>query len=266
MFKILSRVISLVIFVFIIFIGYKIFIKKEEIKPLSIINKTNKSKMQSFEIDKDILEIDIELENTELMILEGEKIKIETNNQNINIKQKDNKLSVEEKHSNALKLIKGNVLKLTVPKDYVFKEVEIEAGAGKVKIDYLLTEDLELDLGAGKVDIKNIVTYDNTQIDGGAGSLKIDNCTFKDLELKLGLGTLFFTGNLEGDSSIECGVGSSNIKLYGTKNDYELDIDIGLGDFKVENQVIKKSTIIGNGKRKIDINGSLGSINIEFLD
>lgn len=266
MFKIISRIISLIILLIISFACYKMFVQKEELKVVNLFYKTNKNDMQSFEIDKDIMDIDIELRNTELIVEVGERLKIETNNKKINIRQKEDKIEITEKKDNVLTLIKGNILKLTVPENYPFDEVEIDAGAGKVNITYLLAEELELNLGAGKVDIKNVTTTDDTKINGGAGSINIKESLFKNLKLNLGVGTLKFASKVEGDSDIECGVGSSDIKLYGRKEDYKIKISTGVGEIIIDGQKVKESSTCGTGKNKIDISGGLGNLNIGFLD
>ena len=50
----------------------------------------------------------------------------------------------------------------------------------------------------------------------------------------MGLGQLNLTSALTGDCNLDSGVGEMNVTLLGSKDDYELDIEKGIGNITVD--------------------------------
>ena len=62
------------------------------------------------------------------------------------------------------------------------------------------------------------------------------------------------------------GVGESNITLLGSKEDYKLELEKGLGNISVDGVNVSDYGSSGNGTNKVEINGGVGSINVRFED
>lgn len=123
-------------------------------------------------------------------------------------------------------------------------------------------QELELDLGAGNVEIDYLEVTKEATINGGAGNLVINNSAIKDLELDMGIGTLELTSTLLGDNEISCGVGEVTINLLG--DDYQIEVDKGIGTTTIAGEKIRDGEIYGEGRNKLEIDGGIGSINIDF--
>ena len=52
---------------------------------------------------------------------------------------------------------------LYVPDDMIFDKVKLEAGAGKIEIESLKSNDLTLELGAGKVTINELIVLNKSK-------------------------------------------------------------------------------------------------------
>ena len=65
---------------------------------------------------------------------------------------------------------------------------------------------------------------------------------------------------------MDLGVGESNITLIGSKEDYKLDLEKGLGNISVDGANVSDYGSSGNGTNKVEINGGVGSINVEFKE
>ena len=200
-----------------------------------------------------------------ISIKTGNKLKIETNNKNINFKQDNNRLHIKEKHGWFNKTQNSDLI-IYVPQNFIFDMVSIESGAGKLNVDQLLTKNLYLDLGAGKVVINNLNTFDNTEIDGGAGSIEINNGKINNLDLDMGVGQLSLNSTLTGNNKIDSGVGVIDLNLNGTINDYKIKIDKGIGAVNLNGEKVKGNTYYGTGSNLVDVDGGIGNINISILD
>ena len=227
-------------------------------------NKSNiKDNLKDLEINSNSIILDINVLSSNITIKSGTELKAETNNDKITTKQENNKLYIEEKnnyfHDNNSELI------IYIPKDFTFDGVSIETGAGKVIIEELNTKILYLNLGAGKVEIDNLNVLEETTIDGGAGKIEINANTLHNLSLNMGVGKVSLKTKLTGNNSIEAGIGKLDLNLIGTKEDYKISIEKGIGEIKIDGKNIKDETIYGNGNNIIDIEGGIGSISVELI-
>lgn len=67
-----------------------------------------------------------------------------------------------------------------------------------------------------------------------------------------------------GNSKIDHGVGSITLNLIGAKEEYKIHVDKGIGTITIDNKNINDNQIIGNGINKIDIDGGIGNMDINF--
>lgn len=124
-------------------------LKKDTSKSISEISTTN------FE-NSDINELDIELAFTSLKIKTGNEFKVETNNNEINYKQSDQKLKIEEKNNKLFSNHDEKELILYIPENIEIEKVKISTGAGKIDIEKLNTQKLSFELGAGETEIQEL--------------------------------------------------------------------------------------------------------------
>ena len=225
-------------------------------------NTTNNLEETIIKEEKSI--IDVEIASSELKICEGDSFKVETNNKYIQIKESNKKLYIKEKKHNIFSNNNKSSIIIYIPKDLVFDSISIESGAGKIDISSLITKELDLNLGAGNVNIDNLFVESEAEIDGGAGKLTIENGTINNLDLDMGVGAVNIKSKLTGNNNIDAGVGEIILNLIGTKDDYKIITDKGIGNIKVDNEDIKENTYYGNGSTIIDIDGGVGNITVNY--
>lgn len=220
--------------------------------------------LKQLDVSKEnILNIDVSTAN--IIIKKAEEFKIETNNENISYIQSEGKLSIKENKRNWFKKYSSDLI-IYVPTETLFEQITIKNGAGRVNVDYLITQELTLNLGAGKVEIDYLQVKNKAKIDGGAGEIVISNGIINNLDMDMGVGKLSLSASITGNSQIDAGVGQLEIILNGQKDDYMINVDKGLGSFKISGENIIDGKIYGNGDNKLDIDGGVGSINIEFTN
>lgn len=215
-------------------------------------------------VDDDISFLDIDIAYANLTIKKGDILKAETNNKYINYEQDKNKIVIKEKKHSWFTRKNKSDLVVYIPENFSFDGVSINAGAGKLEIDSFSTKILDLEFGAGKATINNLIVEKYADIEGGAGEISILDGSINDLDLDVGVGKFTLNSKLTGNNKIDAGVGELNITLFGSIDDYKLSVEKGIGQAKLNDSDMKNEKIYGSGQNIIDIDGGIGSININF--
>ena len=210
-----------------------------------------------------IFEIDIDSSSSSIIIQKGEKFSVVASdvNNGFEVKERNGVLEIDEKSRKIFNDNKGFIT-ITV-NDTVLNKLDIDHGAGKLIINDINVNYFNLEQGAGKVEVNN-VSFLNTNIDGGAGAIFIKSSTLKNLDLDMGVGKVEINANIEGKSAISCGVGELILDLLGNKDDYQVVVNKGVGSVKVDGIKQSDDSTYGNGLNKINIDGGIGTINVDF--
>lgn len=234
------------------------------LKNVFVDDGIKKDMMEKFDISSSYNVLDIEVNNANVLIKEDKKFKVEVDSEDIKVKEVGNKILITEKKYGLFEKKEASDLIISVPKDFMFEEVVIESGAGRVDIDGLSAKEIELDLGAGKVNLNKINVSGEISIDGGAGEIIIDNSILNNLDLDMGIGKVNLVANLIGNSDIDAGVGEVEMLLLGEYNDYKININKGIGSVVVDGDKMSDGSYYGSGSNIINIDGGIGNININF--
>lgn len=213
---------------------------------------------------KNIAFLDIDIAYSNLTIRKGEYLKVESSDKDIQCKQDEQKIIIKERNSNWFNNTKKEELIVYVPENLQFDKVNINTGVGKVNIEILNTKVLKMDLGAGETSIQNINITESAKIDTGAGKVNIKEAKINDLRCDLGIGATEISAKLLGNTRIGTGVGSLKLDVLGKKEEYETKINKGLGNVTIDEEKISDNEVVGNGENKIDIDGGVGKIKINF--
>ena len=220
---------------------------------------------QAYEITSDIHSLDIQINAADFKIEHGEKFSVESNLKYLSVSEKDGVLTIIDEAKSGSNYSNA-VLTLYVPNGIVFDDVDITTGAAKLTAAALSTSSLELTLGAGDVRFESLRVSSSADIKGGAGQITIVNGTLNDLSLEMGMGELNLTAAVLGDSNLKFGVGESNLTLIGSKDDYKVDVEKGLGSISVDGKNVSDFGSSGNGQRHVHIEGGVGAVHIVFQE
>lgn len=204
--------------------------------------------------------LDVSLKFSRLEIKSGDSFDVSTDSKYISVNNDNNKITIKEKGHFNFNIT--DVVTVIVPSSYVFDDVLIDAGAGSVSIDRLVTKNLSFDIGVGNVVINDLVVYNDTSIDGGAGKFVINNGTINDLDYDMGAGDTNINAFINGSSEVDCGVGKLDLNLFNDMSDLSLDLSLGIGSVKFNGADVVKDSVLGTGRNVIEIDGGVGDINI----
>lgn len=214
---------------------------------------------------ENIDEIKIELASSHLIIRSGNELKVETNDGSIKTKVKKDTLRIEE-NGKILSLFDDTTVILYLPDGKYFDKIDIEAGAGSVNIEKLLSKKLELDIGAGETAAQYINVLNNAEIDLGTGSFNVDDSDINNLSLDIGVGKCHINGDFTGRSKIDVGIGEFIMNTKSPISSYTVNAETGIGDFTVGNDRINGECTIGTGDNVLDVSGGIGKVEIGFAE
>ena len=220
--------------------------------------------VEGYNIQADITELDIDIAAAELNMVIGEEFKVSCDSENVSVSAGSGKLTVKEKKKYFGTLGEKVTVTVSYPKSTTFEKVSINSGAGRVTAELISAQKLDLDLGAGEVNITELNVFTKAQIDGGAGAIKIGGGAMNNVDLDMGVGALTMRAALSGKSELSQGVGETSITLLGSKDDYCVEVDKGLGEITVDGIKMKSGGIYGNGESRVEIDGGVGEINVSF--
>ena len=217
----------------------------------------------NYSVSQDIVELKVDIKAADFTIANGDSFSVESNLEYLTVEEKGGVLTIKEtkkfgfNNNNA-------TLTLTIPEGCIFENADIITGAGKLTIDTLSTDKLRLKLGAGEVKIGELNATLKSEIEGGAGKVSVNGGTLCNLDLDMGAGELNLTSSLLGNSDLNYGVGEANLVLIGTKDDYCIDFDKGLGNATVDGESMRDGSVYGTGQNRIDIDGGVGAVEVSF--
>lgn len=233
---------------------------------LSGRNSEAVGEMQVYPIEGEISSLSVTLSGAKLKIKTSDKFSVESNHNYISVKLEIGQLCINETKKLFSVYPKGATVILNIPEGFVFDDATVETGAGKVHIDSLSADVLKLSLGAGEAEIGSLTANSRADIDGGAGKLNIDGGKLCNLNLDMGVGKLTLKSRIEGKSDLDYGVGEANLILLGSKDDYKIELDKGIGEARLAGESMRDDSVYGTGENRIEIDGGIGAINIEFSE
>ena len=178
--------------------------------------------------------MDIEFEAGSLSIYYDDVDEIEIHQEgsnNLSCRMDGNTLKIKSKQNWIFHSSKGDV-RIVIPRDLYFEEVDMEIAAGKVDVQDLRIKSLEIEVGAGQA---NLVDVDVQYL------------------------------------SANTGAGQIQAKLLGAEDDYNYDVECGIGEIVIGQksfESIGRETSINNPgvERKLDIECGVGQVIIEFQE
>jgi hypothetical protein len=240
-------------------------------------NSKNEKTIDFSETYSDVTSLDLDNATGELKIRIGDTFKVEAENVSENFEAKVNsngKLTIRE-NRNKIEFFwfqfdgfnsPNSKITVYLPVDFVAEEAKINTGAGTVSVEGLKAEYLLISAGAGNISGSNLVA-DEVKIEGGVGNVNFSDVNFADADFDCGVGNLYIEGVLLGENKIDCGVGEVDLDLKGDVDDYDLDIDSGVGTVRLNGEKIRDSRNSNSGAdNSIKVDGGVGNVKINIED
>lgn len=218
---------------------------------------------KTYEAEGVVNSLKVEIGAADFRIVSGEKFLVESNLKDLTFRQTGDRLILNEK-SFGNRNYNGAFITIYIPEGTAFEEIDLVVGAGNFTAESLSAESVELEFGAGEVNIGQLNATREADIEGGAGQITISGGSLRNLQVDMGIGELYITSDIVGEGEFNLGVGEVIITLIGTRDDYTVELNKGVGDMHFDGDVISSGRTFGGGANEIEINGGIGSVSVEF--
>lgn len=219
----------------------------------------------------DIRELKIDLRNCDLRIAPSDDDKIYVGIEagdadHISLKRDEDVLKIIDtrKHFKNLKTVSVDI---RIPDDHMFDEISMQLRAGDIGIDRLAANEIEIKAGAGQMDVETLIAKQEFDLELGAGDMEIGEAELGRTDIECGVGSFeIISCTLGGDANINGGVGEVNVGIAGEKDDFNYELQCGLGELEVFGDSytsLGKDKKIDNGARyTIALECGVGSVNV----
>lgn len=221
----------------------------------------------------DIEQIDISNGVAKLTIKPGDTFRVEGKNvsDDFKVTVNDGTLIVDEKENfikifglNPRKKFSKTSITVYVPSDFTAQRIKIDCGVGEVSLEDLSTDKLYIDAGVGEIYGRNI-SASSVTVDGGVGDITFNDVSFSNVDFDSGLGNLKIEGIILGDSKFDCGVGNIKLKINGSRKDYALKLNSGLGNIRINGEKVSSGYNDNySAPNTIYIDGGVGNVDVDF--
>lgn len=213
--------------------------------------------------------LDIQLGGCELEIQLSDDENIHITAENIGkfqAYQKNDELNIKATR-NAKEDSTNCKIKLYLPEGYAWEKIDIEVGAGVIRIQNMEAMEIGLEVGAGQI-LAEYIEAGDMDISVGAGEARLDDMKIRDLDVSVGMGNFEAAGIVEGKVDAECSMGNLTLQLAAAQTDYDYEIECVMGNIYLGDEKYSKTSgekIIDNGAgQKISLECSMGNIEVTF--
>lgn len=167
------------------------------------------------EYSDEITSIKIDLSIANMKIKRGDTFAIDAKNMNkktFNSFVENNVWTIKDEEDSGFKVF-GHVIPFVykndaskkysvtiyVPDDFKPENLEIEIGAGSVKLCDMEADNIEFEMGAGELIANQLVVKNGSNLQVGAGKIDIKNLITKDATFDCGVGEMVINGDIRGN-------------------------------------------------------------------
>lgn len=162
---------------------------------------------------------------------------------------------------------KRRTIRLYLPKDRKFEDVEFEIAGGVLEAESVWSKNVSLDVGAGKIWIENL-NCDRLEGNVGAGSMELQGSVTEDADFDIGMGQLLYAGSIGNRTEVDCGMGEALFELTQKEMDFNYDVSVSMGEIVISDMVFggveETQRIDYKAARNMELDCSMGKIGLSF--
>ena len=205
----------------------------------------------------------IDVNNTDIKINKGSNFSCKTNNPFVNCELLGNKVVISEKRN--INVRNNYYITLVVPEAKMYNNIIIESDNSYIDINYLYAEVIDIETEKGSINFDYIKSTKKTELSLNSGDININDGIINDFEVESNSGDNNISAKIEGNISFELNTGSLNMNLKNNLEEFSFEIEKGIGDILINNELYKSGNY-GNGSKIIDIESLNGTIKINTIN
>lgn len=234
--------------------------------------------------DEDIRSLDIDIAFGKVDIIEGDGFSIDAEHLSYDLKSyvKDGVWIIEDESDGYTDFFGINIplkglglwdkyltprITITVPEGFEAEDIFLSVKAGRLKAENLVAKRGDLRVDAGQLKVDNLVINETSRLNVGAGEIVLDQMSLNDIRANCNVGSIKMSGVITGANEISCDVGSIEIDLEGSREDYLFDISSDLGNVIINNDkyhnINNKRIMEGEFKTSFTITCDVGEVKVK---
>ena len=213
---------------------------------------------------ENVKSLEIDLETMDLVIRNGDKIKVEGTNipDRMRIKQEGEKLKISDEEISS-SYLGDNTITIYLPENQKLDNINLEIKYSTVEIEKINVSNLKLDFESNYCEFQEIVA-DNIEIDNEYADLDIYDGQTTNFRMDSESGYQNIALKITGTGNVEVENADTNITLIGKQEDYQINNKNRLGTTYIGDEAISNNQTIGSGNGKINLDIKSTDIYIEF--
>lgn len=232
----------------------------------SLIEEKNGYTVEDISKEYDnIKKLEIDLQSTELIIKNDDKLRVEGTNipEKMEIKQDGETLKIDDEKISYNSPDDG-ILTIYLPENEKLDTINIEMKYKSIDAEKLNATNLDLDISSNDCKFDELIS-DNLEIDNEYANLDIYNCETKVFRFDSESGAENIDIKVIESANIEAKYSDTNINLIGKQDDYQINNINNFGTTYISGVEIESDNqTIGSGNAKINLNVKNTDIYVDF--
>ena len=217
---------------------------------------------------ENIKNLEVNAEETELIIRNGDTFKIEGTNipNKMEIEQEGNQLSISDEELPSGFSDENMVMTIYIPEDTKLDTIDLEINYVSADIQKLNTANLKLDIYNNYCEIDEIIA-DNMEFKNEEGNIDIYDAEIGSLLFDSESGVEDVSLDITGNAEINLEYSYTDMNLIGKQEDYQISTRNKFGNIYIDNEIITSNAEIwGSGNTKINLDNVNANIFITFRE
>lgn len=217
---------------------------------------------------ENIKNLEVNVEETELIIKNGDTFKIEGTNipNKMEIEQEGNQLSISDEELPSGLSDENMVMTIYIPEDTKLDTIDLEINYVSADIQKLNTANLKLDIYNNYCEIDEIIA-DNMEFKNEEGNIDIYDAEIGRLLFDSESGVEDVSLDITGNAEINLEYSYTDMNLIGKQEDYQISTRNKFGNIYIDNEIITSNAETwGSGNTKINLDNVNANIFITFRE
>ncbi len=217
---------------------------------------------------ENIKNLEVNVEETELIIRNGDTFKIEGTNipNKMEIEQEGNQLNISDEELPSGFSDENMVMTIYIPEDTKLDTIDLEINYVSADIQKLNTANLKLDIYNNYCEIDEIIA-DNMEFKNEEGNIDIYDAEIGRLLFDSESGVEDVSLDITGNAEINLEYSYTDMNLIGKQEDYQISTRNKFGNIYIDNEIITSNAETwGSGNTKINLDNVNANIFINFRE
>lgn len=156
------------------------------------------------------------------------------------------------------------VVTISLPEGERLERADLHTDMGQVEVDEVPVDRLTVDSDMGDVTL-SAVAAEEMDLTLGMGALTAKECsTQRSLQVSNSMGNVTLDGAFLGQTECELSMGDLSLTTLGSREEYEWEIDVSMGEFRLDGEVQPGHSERSGGANQLELTNSMGDIEVFF--